>query len=88
MLDQYFMKERLKQMLREGAIEFEYTKKDGTTRIAVGTTKLDLFKDSPNYKQPVGNREVNSDIITYWDLDKDGWRSFNGNNLVHIFGEL
>lgn len=88
MLDQYFMKERLKRMLREGTIEFEYTKKDGTTRIAVGTTKLDLFKDSPNYKQPVGNREVNSDIITYWDLDKDGWRSFNGNNLVHIFGEL
>lgn len=88
MLDQYFMKERLKQMLREGTIEFEYTKKDGTTRIAVGTTKLDLFKDSPNYKQPTGNREVNSDIITYWDLDKDCWRSFNGNNLVHIFGEL
>lgn len=82
------MKERLKQMLREGAIEFEYTKKDGTTRIAVGTTKLDLFKDSQNYKQPVGNREANSDIITYWDMDKDGWRSFNGNNLVHIFGEL
>ena len=88
MLEQYFMKERLKQMLREGIIEFEYTKKDGTTRIAVGTTKLDLFKDSANYKQPVGNREVNSDIITYWDMDKDGWRSFNGNNLVHIFGEL
>ena len=82
------MKERLKQMLREGTIEFEYTKKDGTTRIAVGTTKLDLFKDSVNYKQPAGNREVNSDIITYWDMDKDGWRSFNGNNLVHIFGEL
>ena len=82
------MKERLKQMLREGSVEFEYTKKDGTTRIAVGTTKLDLFKDSANYKQPVGSREVNSDIITYWDLDKDGWRSFNGNQLTHIFGEL
>lgn len=88
MLEQYFMKERLKQMLREGCVEFEYTKKDGTTRIAVGTTKLDLFKDSPNYKESKGERKVSSDIITYWDLDKDGWRSFNGNQLTHIFGEL
>ena len=82
------MKERLKQMLSEGSVEFEYTKKDGTTRIAVGTTNPDLFKDSPNYKESKGERVVSSDIITYWDLDKEGWRSFNSNQLTHIFEEL
>ena len=82
------MKERLKQMLREGVVEFEYIKKDGTTRIATGTTKLELFEDSPNYKESNGRRSVSDDIVTYWDLNKDGWRSFNGDQLTHIFGEL
>lgn len=82
------MKEQLKQLLQEGVVEFEYTKKDGTTRVAVGTTKLDLFKDSPNYKESNEKRLVSDDIVTYWDLDKDGWRSFNGNQLTHIFGEI
>ena len=82
------MKEQLKQMLREGVVEFEYIKKDGTTRIATGTTKLELFEDSPNYKESNGKRSVSDDIITYWDLNKDGWRSFNSDQLTHIFGEL
>ena len=82
------MKEQLKQMLREGVVEFEYIKKDGTTRVAVGTTKLELFENSPNYKESNGKRLVSNDIITYWDLDMDGWRSFNGEQLTNIFGEL
>lgn len=53
------------EWLRKGAKQFKYIRKsDRTVRSAFGTIYDTNFNDRPN-------------IFTYWDLDKNGIRSFD-----------
>lgn len=72
--------ESFKKELSNRIVEFEYTKKDGTVRKAKGTTKSEVI---PENMQPKGvERNYSEDNIRYFDIDKEGWRSFNKNNFV------
>lgn len=72
--------ENFKKELSNRVVEFEYTKKDGTVRKAKGTTKSDVI---PENMQPKGvERNYSEDNVRYYDIDKEGWRSFNKNNFV------
>ena len=71
----------LKEMLRKGEVKFQYTKKDGSTRTAVGTLKQDLITKKPNggfcYPKEVG-------YTPYFDLEKEGWRVFDQDKLIGV----
>lgn len=68
-----------KRALKNNIVEFSFTKKDGTTREAKGTlleSYITVSSTSTNTrKKPEG-------IVAYWDLDKEGWRSFKQENLI------
>ena len=71
----------LKDRLKNGEVSFTYRKKDGSTRTARGTTKLDIV---PEHHQPKGGFSDTDNVCRYFDLNSEGWRSFIIENLVSI----
>ena len=76
-----------KTALNNGVVKFSFTKKDGTVREAVGTTKLDYIGSIDQNALPKGTENQSKkplDIIRYYDLDKQGWRSFRENQFIEV----
>lgn len=65
--------EELNKMLHEGIVEFEFIKKDGSVRQAKGTL---LTEHLPAPKADATPRKKNDDVLVYFDLDKQSFRSF------------
>ena len=65
-------------MLKEGIVDFEFIKKDGTVRSAKGTLEPSLLPPP----KPAGDSEVatprkkNENVFVYYDLEKNAFRSF------------
>jgi len=73
--------ESLRDAMNNGFVQFTYTKKDGSTRTALGTRSPLLV---PADKAPKGNSDNGDEAwndsvksIPYFDLEKNEWRSFN-----------
>ena len=66
----------LRKWLSEGIVTFSYWKKDGSIREAKGTLNELLI---PLDQRPKGSplATPNYDAVSYFDLDKQGWRSFS-----------
>lgn len=74
----------LRQALNEGVVLFQFVKKDGTLRAARGTTSPDLVPadDTPQGKRPqVLQDRYRQKTITFYDIDKKGWRSMQIDSL-------
>jgi len=75
--------EQLKIKLRSGLIvKFVYMKKDGSLRIARGTTNSDFVGDKVC---GWGQSRENFFTTAYFDLESGGWRSFRWENLVAVY---
>ena len=75
--------EQLKNLMRNGKVSFTYVKNDGTERHAIGTLSTDII---PSESQPKtdGGRNLSEDILRYYDVEKEGWRSCIKKNIVSI----
>ena len=73
---------RLKKLLKTGVVEFSYKKKDGTVRKAKGTLKDTLIPETD--REDDRKKNLNKDVLCYWDLKKDDWRCFIKTNLIDI----
>lgn len=72
----------LKSEMRKGVVEFSYTKKDGSTRIAKGTLNFEIMGEENTPKSGV---EYDTETTTrYFDVDSEGWRSFKNDNFIEI----
>lgn len=73
--------EDLRKRMKEGPVTFQFTKKDGSTRQAVGTLRSDLIA-----KKPAGGvchpKELGYNL--YWDLEKDGFRVYDPYKLLGV----
>lgn len=67
--------DELKTLLREGTVNFQYTKRDGTERVARGTLKVDYI---PEGMRPLDGSTYKANNLRYFDLDKSAWRSISG----------
>ncbi len=67
--------DELRTLLREGTVNFEYTKRDGTERFARGTLKVDHI---PEGMRPLDGSTYKANNLRYFDLDKSAWRSISG----------
>lgn len=119
--------EEFKEALKNGVVVFEYTKKDGTKRIAKGTLnenllpelepeQFELEKDGVDalisvkyssmeeyteknsveligesedgkkyiFRHKKKERAKNESVITYYDLEKDEFRSFKKDRFIGI----
>jgi len=62
----------LRKLLRKSIVNFEFIKLDGEVRPARGTTML---KYIPQEDHPKGIRPSSDAVATFFDLDKEAWRS-------------
>ena len=78
-------------MLRSDVVKFKYEKKDGTIRVAYGTKKPAIIADitGPHKKEEDGKeRKPRPDhLITYFDLEKGKFRSFNKDKFIGVVDE-
>jgi len=71
----------LADAIKKHVVRIEFTKKDGTNRVLVGTTKPNHI---PKDKKPTGDdtRKKSTEVVVVFDLDKSEWRSFRIDSLT------
>ena len=68
--------ERFRRWLKNGVVTFTYVKKDGSLREAKGTLN-DLLIPTDKLPKGTGTAEPNYSSLSYFDLERQDWRSFN-----------
>jgi len=68
-------------LMRSQIVEFYFVKSDGTIRQAFGTLQSDIIL--PLIKG-TSNREPNPDLVTYYDTEKNQFRSFKKVNFQYF----
>ena len=73
----------LRKLLKESVLNIKFTKKDGTTR-DMRCTLVDQFIPTATKEQyeEKRTRARNPDVLSVWDLDKKGWRSFRVDSVL------
>lgn len=66
----------VREQLSKGILNFAFIKKDGSVRIANGTTDLNLI---PQEFHPKGTGKASDKVIAYFDTDKNAWRCLSAN---------
>lgn len=84
-------KKEFEKKLRAGKVKFKYKKVDGKERTAVGTMDPKLM-DLPEKKKQadvdkaeaknIKKRKLPKDSVFYYDLEKNGFRSFKMSNFI------
>jgi hypothetical protein len=83
---------RLHYLLQKGVVTFDFFKLNGEVRKAVGTLCPEADSNFRNYLEAKGgnsndrqSQEIESTgRLTYWDVEKEAFRSLNVVNLVFI----
>lgn len=75
----------LKTKLENGIVEFTFKKQNGEMRNARGTRCFgEKSIVGENFIKPNGTGPEKTSSLSYWDLDKEAWRSLNNNALISI----
>jgi hypothetical protein len=76
---------QLKESLNQGVYRFNFRKKDGSIRNALGTRNLELIpkEDVPNRLEDISNKSV-----VFFDLEERKFRSYSINTEVAVSENL
>jgi len=73
--------------LGSGKVWFVYKKEDGTEREAQGTLCQGISKEFDSYELKGSKKKDDqwpTEVFTYWDLEKNGFRTFKASRLIKI----
>lgn len=70
---------KLKLAMTQRIVKFYYQKVSGEVREAYGTLKESIMPAT----QGTG-RKANDTVFTYWDTERQQWRSFKKANLLNV----
>jgi hypothetical protein len=73
-------KESITEQLRQGILDIQFVKKDGSLREMRCTLNE---KHLPTVTTESTKKE-NPDVLTVWDIDSNGWRSFIVKQLIWV----
>jgi hypothetical protein len=73
----------LKDLLQKQIVEVSFTKVDGSTRDMRCTLQEDYIKPSTT-KVPSRTKVKSDDVLSVWDVDADGWRSFRFDSIEDV----
>lgn len=65
------------EQLSKDIVTLSFTKKDGTERVMKCTRNLNLIPTEFQPKSETKNESETGDNIRVFDIEKQGWRSFN-----------
>jgi WYL_2, Sm-like SH3 beta-barrel fold len=69
---------RVKEAMQSGIVEFSFIKADKSVRTAKGTLNGDLFQ----YEAKGANSPSSPDVIRYFDMGVNEWRSFRVDRFI------
>jgi hypothetical protein len=72
----------LKSILRDNVLKVNFTKKDGSFRSMICTLRADLLPDTI---ASANARNTSTTSVPVWDLEAQGWRSFNFASIDSIY---
>ena len=72
------------KMLHEGIVDFQFTKKDGTLRNAKGTLVAEHLP-APKADSDAPARKTNENVLVYFDVEKQSFRSFVKSSFVGAY---
>ena len=72
------------EMLRNGIVEFEFVKKDGTVRQAKGTLVAEHLP-APKADSDAPARKTKENVLVYFDMEKQSFRSFVKSSFVGAY---
>jgi hypothetical protein len=78
----------LESKMLEQAVKFQFKKKDGTIREAIGTLKRDLMKlaDGSLWEPKGPAKAENPALLNFFDMEAQGWRCMSCANFVGMEG--
>ena len=78
------MRDELINILKDNICVVSFKKKDGTNRNMKCTLKESIVpkatKEDPLSQKKI--RALNEEVVTVWDVEKEGWRSFRVDSVV------
>ena len=74
-------KSKLLESLSEGRVTVLFTKKNGTDRTMICTRNIDMIDEEYH---PKGIMIESDNNIRAFDLEKNGWRSFNFDTVKEV----
>ena len=74
-------KESIAEQLRQGIMDIQFVKKDGSLREMRCTLNE---KYLPVTIKTESTKKDNPDVLSVWDIDSNGWRSFIVKQLVWV----
>lgn len=75
-------KTNIMNMLKNNIVNVKFTKTDGSERDMKCTLMEAFIK--PHDKKTDRGKKVNEDIVSVWDIEKEGWRSFRYDSIISI----
>lgn len=78
----------LESKMLEQAVKFQFKKKDGTIRDAIGTLRRDLMTlaDGALWEPKGESKPENPGIVKFFDLEAQGWRCFSCVSFIGMEG--
>lgn len=79
-------KKWLKGHLAYGPVTVTFTKKDGTERVMNCTTNSTLVPpvELKESTEPKREKKANEEVMSVYDLDAQGWRSFRWDSIKQV----
>jgi hypothetical protein len=79
-------KKWLRGHLAYGPVTVTFTKKDGTERVMNCTTNSELVPkvEVKESAEPKREKKANEEIMSVYDLDAQGWRSFRWDSIKQV----
>ena len=73
----------LQTQLRDEILEVTFTKVNGDKRV-MNCTLMEQIMPTTEEKKDTTDKKVNEDILSVWDIDAKGWRSFRINTVTRV----
>lgn len=74
-------RELLVENLKSNVLIVNFTKVNGEERKMLCTLHENVLPEPDISENP---KKENLDVVSVWDLDNDGWRSFRFDSIIHV----
>ena len=84
-LEDEFVYSELQSQLQGEILEVTFTKVNGDKRIMNCTLMEGILPSNPTEEvKKDAKKKVNEDVLSVWDVDASGWRSFRVKNITRV----
>ena len=83
-LNDEFIRSELQTQLRGEILEVTFRKVNGDKRVMNCTLMEQIMPTTTEEKKDTTDKKVNEDILSVWDIDAKGWRSFRINTVTRV----